>query len=252
MRRADRLFGIVQLLRGGRLRTALEMAERLEVSTRTIYRDIDALIATGVPIEGERGVGYVIRAPFLLPPLSFTEAELQALLLGARFVQAWGDPELVAAAEEALVKIDSVLPEARRGEVMRQDIDAHAPRLDQGSRSRLTLLRKALRMRRKVQIDYQAEQGLLTCRTVRPLGLDAWGHAWTLTAWCELRDDFRNFRLDRMREASFLPEIFVPEAGKTLHDYLRRLRAEDCPHGTPEEDDLRSGTRPGRRSPDPS
>ncbi|MDY0884121.1 helix-turn-helix transcriptional regulator [Dongia soli] len=127
MRRADRSFEIVQLLRGQRLRTAQAIADRLEVSVRTIYRDIEALIATGVPIEGERGLGYVIRSHFVLPPLQFSSEGLQALVLGARFVRAWGDSTLIQAAEEALVKIDAVLPPEIEGQIERQDLTAHDP-----------------------------------------------------------------------------------------------------------------------------
>ncbi|HYE00044.1 MAG TPA: YafY family protein [Alphaproteobacteria bacterium] len=226
MRRADRLFEIVQMLRGGRLRTAAEIAARLEVSVRTVYRDVDALVASGVPIEGERGVGYVIRVPLLLPPLSFTAAELQALALGARFVRAWGDDELLRAAEEALVKIDAVLPADRRGELDRRDLDAFAMRHGAAERDRLGLLRRALRARRKVRLRYTDGGGGATERLVRPLSLESWGHTWTLTAWCELRADFRAFRLDRMAEAAATDELFRPEPGRTLEDYHARLRAE--------------------------
>src|SRR5688500_13980819 len=114
MRRADRLFQIVQYLRGGRLVTARRLAERLEVSERTIYRDVADLVGSGVPIDGEAGVGYILRSGFDLPPLMFTRAELAALTLGARFVRAWGGAEHAAAAEEALIKIEAVLPEPEK------------------------------------------------------------------------------------------------------------------------------------------
>jgi predicted DNA-binding transcriptional regulator YafY len=226
MRRADRLFDIVQLLRGSRLRTAAEMAERLEVSIRTIYRDIDALVASGVPIEGERGVGYVIRVPLHLPPLTFTEPELQALALGARFVRAWGDDELAQAAMEALVKVEAVLPPDRQAALLRRELDAFALRHDAAARATLGRLRKALRARRKVHLLYRDGLGTSTARLVRPLSLEAWGHAWTLTAWCELRQDFRAFRLDRMEAVEATEESFKPEPGKTLADFHARLREE--------------------------
>src|SRR5688572_17137320 len=114
MRRADRLFQIVQHLRGGRLVTARALGERLEVSERTIYRDIADLVGCGVPIDGEAGVGYIMRSGFDLPPLMFTRSELAALTLGARFVKAWSGAEHALAAEEALVKIEAVLPERER------------------------------------------------------------------------------------------------------------------------------------------
>lgn len=226
MRRADRLFDIVQILRGARLRTAQEIADRLEVSVRTVYRDIDALVATGVPIEGERGVGYVLRGTLLLPPLAFTQAELEGLALGARFVEAWADPELAAAAREALVKIDAVLPEARRGEIWRDAVNVRSPALITAANAQLPLFRQAIRQRRKMQLNYRSAAEALTGRVIRPLAIEAWGHAWTATAWCELREDFRMFRLDRIVEANILDEIFKPEKGRTLADYMKRLREE--------------------------
>ncbi|HZH25798.1 MAG TPA: YafY family protein [Azospirillaceae bacterium] len=226
MRRADRLFDIVQLLRGGRLRTAQEIAARLEVSVRTIYRDIDALAASGVPIEGERGVGYVLRGPMLLPPLSFTETELQALALGARLVRAWADPELAQAAEEVLAKVDAVTSPDRRDALWRRDLRAFGLRMGPDLRTRLARLRRAVRGRHKVRLRYADANGAVTTRVVRPLGLEAWGHAWTLTAWCELRADFRAFRLDRMAAAEALSDTFRSEPGRTLQDYLARLRTE--------------------------
>lgn len=223
MRRADRLFEIVQLLRGQRLRTAQDMADRLEVSVRTIYRDVDALIATGVPIEGERGVGYVIRSHFNLPPLQFSAEELQALALGARFVRAWADPALIMAAEEALVKIDAVLPEEAQGRLWRRDLSVHAKVMTPAHRQILASLRQALNQHRKVSLVYYDAKDDATARCVRPLSLDAWGHAWLLTAWCELRGDFREFRLDRIAQVTVLAIGFHDEPGKTLHDFTQRL-----------------------------
>jgi predicted DNA-binding transcriptional regulator YafY len=232
MRRADRLFEIVQLLRGQRLRTAQAIADRLEVSVRTIYRDIEALIATGVPIEGERGIGYVIRSHFVLPPLQFSTEELQALVLGARFVRAWGDSALIQAAEEALVKIDAVLPAEIRGQIWRQDLTAHANAMTQAHRRTLADLRQALNRQLKVDLIYYDAKGDATARSIRPLSLDAWGHAWTLTAWCELRADFRVFRLDRIETAAVSEQGFRLEPGKTLNDFFARLSAEGIPRRT--------------------
>ncbi|MBB4041890.1 putative DNA-binding transcriptional regulator YafY [Microvirga flocculans] len=225
MRRADRLFDIVQMLRGGRLRTAQDIAEHLEVSVRTIYRDIDALIASGVPIEGERGVGYILRGATLLPPLSFSITELQALALGAKLVRAWADQELAQAAEEVLAKVDAVIPVDRRQELWRKDLRAFGLRIGADERSRLSVLRQALRGKRKVALCYADAEGAPTERLVRPLSLEAWGHAWTLTAWCELRQDFRAFRLDRILEAE-MGEVFRFEPGRTLQDYMARLQQE--------------------------
>jgi predicted DNA-binding transcriptional regulator YafY len=232
MRRADRLFDIIQQLRGGRLRTAQELAEQLEVSVRTIYRDIDALVGSGVPIEGERGVGYVLRDGLLMPPLAFTAAELQALALGARMVRAWADPELGSAASEALAKIDAGIESDSRPELWRPEVQAFGTHMDRADRERLALLRKALRQRRKLRLGYARAGEPIIGRTVRPLGLEAWGHCWTLTSWCELRQDFRVFRLDRIASAEVLDERFRTEAGKTLSDFVDALKRTGFPVAT--------------------
>jgi predicted DNA-binding transcriptional regulator YafY len=219
MRRADRLFRLVQLLRGGRLMTARRLAERLEVSERTIYRDVRDLLLSGVPIEGEAGVGYVLRAGFDLPPLMFDAAEIEAVVLGARMARAWGGARLALAAEEALRKIEAVLPAALRARVDQTRLYAPALRVPDGLRRDLDRLHAAIEAGERVGFGYAAEDGALTQRRVRPLGLFFWGGVWTLAAWCELRCDFRSFRVDRM--AAITPgERFAPEAGRRLADYL--------------------------------
>lgn len=225
MRRAERLFEIVQMLRGGRLRTAQRMAQHLEVSVRTIYRDLDALVATGAPIDGERGVGYILREGLLMPPLAFTSDELQALALGARLVSGWGDQDMAHAANEVLAKVDAVVAEGQRAELWRQEIQVFSTRIDSASRAALSLIRHAVRRRSKLEFHYAgdaSDQG--TTRIVRPLGLEIWGHAWTMTAWCELRSDFRVFRVDRITRLLVLAETFRPEAGRTLQDYMEQLK----------------------------
>ncbi len=222
MRRADRLFQIVQYLRGGRLVTARALAERLEVSERTIYRDVADLVGCGVPIDGEAGVGYILRAGFELPPLMFTRDELAALTLGARFVKAWGGARLAMAAEEALVKIAAVLPEAEKSAAAETNLFAMAFELPDSARKILDQLDAAIRSRRRIHVAYQALGGERTERTLRPLGLYHWGKVWTLAAWCELRDDFRNFRADGIVDLAE-GDPFRHEPGKTLQDFLRRM-----------------------------
>jgi predicted DNA-binding transcriptional regulator YafY len=229
MRRADRLFEIVQFLRGARLRTAQDIAGHLEVSVRTVYRDIDALVGRGVPIEGERGVGYILRPTLLLPPLSFSTIELESLALGARFVEAWGDSEIAAAAREAMIKIDAVLPESHRGQVWRDSMKVYSPVLASATDAMLKLFRVATGSPRKLEISYRSLDEAATRRTVWPLAIEAWGHAWTATTWCELRGDFRTFRLDRIDEAKLLDQRFKHEKGRTLADFLQRLREEGRP-----------------------
>lgn len=223
MRRADRLFQIVQMLRGGRLVTARMLGERLEVSERTIYRDIADLMTSGVPIFGEAGVGYVMREGYDLPPLMFTRDEVVALTVGARMVRAWGGAAMARAAEEALVKIGAVVPEAERQRITQTEIHAPAAALSTADRARIDLIERAVDSRRVLAIDYRDEKGEESRRTLRPLGLWFWGRVWTLVAWCELRDDFRMFRVDRIEALGEAGRAFKPERGKTLADFYRMM-----------------------------
>jgi len=219
MRRADRLFRIVQHLRGGRLTTARQLAEKLEVSERTIYRDIADLVGSGVPVDGEAGVGYLMRAGFDLPPLMFTRDEIVALVAGARLIRAWGGLAMAEAAEEALVKIGAVLPAPERDRALSVQVHAfQTPELDAATRARLDRLEAAVDARQRLAIGYTDEAGAATERTIRPLGLWFWGKVWTLVAWCELRDDFRMFRADRIG-AMTGAGTFRHEAGKRLQDF---------------------------------
>ncbi len=216
MRRADRLFQIVQYLRGGRLLTARNLAERLEVSDRTIYRDIADLVGAGVPIEGEAGVGYLMRSGFDLPPLMFTRDEIVALVAGARMLQAWGGANMAAAAQEALVKIDAVLPDAERQRAASVRIHAiPAPEMAPDLRQRLDALERMVDEHRRIEIAYRDAADRQTRRHLRPLGLWFWGKVWTLVAWCELRDDFRMFRIDRIDRITDAGR-FRPERAKSL------------------------------------
>ncbi|MCG8443616.1 MAG: YafY family transcriptional regulator [Caulobacterales bacterium] len=226
MRRADRLFQIVQHLRGGRLLTARRLAEALEVSERTIYRDIADLQASGVPIDGEAGVGYVMRAGFDLPPLMFTRDEIVSLVAGARLVQAWGGAAMARAAEEALIKIAAVLPKAEQARAAAVEIHAMAWEMTPELRGRVDAIERAVERRRRLTLAYVDAAGEPTERTVRPLALLFWGKVWTLAAWCELRGDFRMFRPDRM-QAMTEAERFKPEPGKTLTDFYRAMECED-------------------------
>jgi predicted DNA-binding transcriptional regulator YafY len=165
MRRADRLFQIIQLLKNRRLTTASLLAEVLEVSTRTIYRDIQDLIANGIPVEGEAGVGYLLRREVDIPPLMFNESELEAIQVGMRMVEAWGGSELASAAKQAQ-----------------------------------------------------------TSREVRPLAIHLWRGCWTLLTWCELRNDFRNFRINRIVLISLTPRFFPVVEGEELDDFIKEMQ----------------------------
>lgn len=221
MRRAERLFQIVQLIRGRRLSTARFLAERLEVSERTVYRDVADLLAQGVPIEGEAGVGYRMGAGFELPPLMFTQSEAKALVACVRLAQSRLDPELAQSAEQALHKIVGALPAAARAAA--ESLVLHAPvgPLDARTRECLLQLRRATEARRKLRLHYQDLQGAASERIVRPLGCFYWDAVWTLAAWCELRQDFRNFRVDHIVRLEVQDEAFRDEPGRTLADLLR-------------------------------
>jgi predicted DNA-binding transcriptional regulator YafY len=227
MRRADRLFQIVQYLRGGRLVTAASLAGRLEVSERTIYRDIADLQASGVPIDGAAGVGYLMREGFDIPPLMFSRDEIVALVAGARLIRAWGGAAMARAAEEALLKIDAVLPEAERDRARGVQIHAIAEEMTPEVRDRLDAVDQAVERRQRLRLLYHDAEGTASARVVRPLGLWFWGKVWTLVAWCELRDDFRVFRLDRIEKMDDAGAPFRPETGKTLTDFYRTMEA--CP-----------------------
>lgn len=233
MRRADRLFQIVQHFRGGRLVTAQMLGKRLEVSERTIYRDIADLQSSGVPIDGEAGVGYIMREGFDLPPLMFTRDEIVALVAGARMVRAFGGAAMARAAEEALVKIAAVLPDSEKARIDKTEI--HSPKwvVSDADRSAIDRIDRAIEDRDVLTIDYKDETGSASARDVRPLGLWFWGRVWTLVAWCEMRGDFRTFRIDRIAEIHPAGRKFKPERGKLLADFYRAMeRGENADRPT--------------------
>lgn len=222
MRRADRLFQIVQHLRARRLTTAAQLAEWLAVSPRTIYRDIQDLTLSGVPVEGEAGVGYRINRGFDIAPIMFTFDEVEALVAGLRMVESWGGPSLASASRSALTKVTLALPEPRRAAVAETRL--FAPNFKADSQTGLTLdtIRRSIHERRRLLFQYLDASGRRSGRTVRPLGLYYWGSVWTLASWCESREDFRNFRLDRMRELT-ISDAFPIVSGQTLDDFLRAM-----------------------------
>lgn len=222
MRRADRLFQLIQNLRHDRVITARELAVELEVSERTIYRDVQDLSLSGVPIEGEAGVGYRLMKGFQLPPLMFNEEEIAALLIGARMVKAWTDKGLARAADRAIQKIEVMLPERLKPELERIDIVVPDFPREEYVGEQLTVLRKATKQLYKVNFDYVRQDGKNSTRTVHPLGLFYWGKVWTLVAWCELRNDFRHFRLDRMENVQQLDEIFKAKPEQSLESYFNK------------------------------
>jgi predicted DNA-binding transcriptional regulator YafY len=184
-----------------------------------------------MPIEGEAGVGYTLRRDLDLPPLMFTRDELTALVLGARLVRAWGGAASAVAADQALQRIEGVLPPD-----LRERLDAilmYAPgfQLPQLLRERLDVLHEACIERRVVAFAYTREDGESSEREVRPLALYFWSGVWTLASWCELRKDFRTFRMDRMQDFRQLDREFVQKKGQRLEDYLRQV-TKQSPNGT--------------------
>ncbi len=221
MRRADRLFQLVQNLRHDRVVTAQDLAQTLSVSERTIYRDMQDLSLSGVPIVGEAGVGYRLLQGFQLPPLMFTEEELEALLLGAKMVSVWTDKGLAHAANQALQKIEHVIPEKLKPELNKENIIVPDFPMEGQAGEQLMIMRQAIKEHRKVHFAYTREDGKQSDRIVHPLGLFYWGKVWTLVAWCELRDAFRHFRLDRMQTCQPCQECFELVEGRSLQDFLR-------------------------------
>jgi predicted DNA-binding transcriptional regulator YafY len=223
MQKSERLFRLVLLLRRGRVTTARELADTLEVSERTIYRDVQSLTLSGIPVEGEAGVGYILRHKLDLPPLMFSSEEAIALALGARMVMAWGDSDLEKAAVRVLEKVDAVAPPEVKTNLQDTAIEVPNFHINPTTKATLGKVRKALTERRKLRLHYVRVDGTESRRTVRPLGLFYWGSTWALGAWCEMRQGFRNFRIDRISEVRALNRSFEIDASVSLEEYMRTV-----------------------------
>lgn len=226
MRRADRLFQLVQLLRSRRLCTAEWLAQELEVSKRTVYRDIRDLERSGVPVRGEAGVGYRLEKGFDLPPLTFNSSEIEALVLGARMVEAFGDDELARDARAAMTKIQAVVPPPLRRVIERTALFAPTWPWSSDRADGISVVRRALADGRKLQVAYTRADGEASERVLRPMAVFFWGRAWTVGAWCELRGAYRNFRLDRMESITPLDDRFDGSDGIHLDAYSAHMEAE--------------------------
>lgn len=226
MRRADRLFLLVHALRGRR--TALparNLAEMLGISIRTVYRDIADLQLSGVPIEGEAGVGYVLHKSADIPPLMFTSDELEALVVGTRFVRAFAGERMAQNARAALMKIEAVLPgelRERSGET-RVFAPIWRDQFQVRLSKRIDSLHAAIAGRQVLRIAYLDKSGNESEREVEPLCMAFWGGSWTLGAFCRLRLEFRSFRVDRIERLDAAGESFVSEGGRGLDEYLRSV-----------------------------
>ncbi|MGH8111880.1 MAG: helix-turn-helix transcriptional regulator [Rhodanobacteraceae bacterium] len=222
MRRADRLFLIINALRGRRTAVpARRLAETLGVSLRTVYRDIADLQVCGIPIEGEAGVGYLLRKGSDIPPLMFTAAELEALVVGTRFVRAFAGGALAHAAQTALVKIDAVLPAELRERAGQSRVFV-PQRWYEAKAGIVDALHEAIAARRVLRIDYRDQAGTVSVREIEPLCLACWGPVWTLGAWCRMRRGFRNFRPDRMNVHA-TGEIYIDAPERGLAAYMAQM-----------------------------
>lgn len=204
MSRAERLLELMQVLRRHRQPVSGQaLAEEIGTSLRTVYRDIAALQGQGAVIDGEPGVGYVLRPGFMLPPLMFSEEEIEAIVLGSRWVAERGDSRLAGAATDALAKIAAVLPADLRDQLEASALFVVSGEAAAGD-AELGAIRKAIREERKLAIAYRDGGGAETRRTIWPFALGFFERVRIVAAWCELRDDFRNFRIDRI--ASLAPK----------------------------------------------
>lgn len=224
MNKAERLFQLVTLLRSRRTAiTAEAIAASMGVSTRTVYRDVQSLTLSGIPIEGEAGVGYLIRPGHHLPPLMFTPAELQALVVGSRMVQAFTDQDLALAAWQVEQKIRSVLTDSLKQRAERQPYRIPILERDDELREVHGKLRRACELHQKVWAVYCDDNQARTERVIWPLGMVGWIGCWTLLAWCELRRDYRNFRFDRFDSLEIMEEHFSPTDEISIAYYLRSV-----------------------------
>lgn len=227
MRRADRLFQIIQILRRSRRPvTADAIAEELETSKRTVYRDIADLIGQRAPIRGEAGVGYILEDGFDLPPLMLTPEEVEAAVLGAQMVAARGDPALRRAAEDLVAKIGAVIPENLRPLVLDPPTRAAPSWRTMPDNIDMAAVRQAIRAGHKVTIAYRDEQDRETRRTIWPFAIGYYETSRLIVGWCEMRRDFRSFRTDRIAAAEFTGERY-PDRPASLRARWRRRREEE-------------------------
>ncbi len=227
MRRADRLFRIVEFLKARKQAVTGEvLADELEVSVRTVYRDIADLSGSGVPIIGEAGVGYLLDKHYVLRPLMFDVDEMDALMLGVQMVESWGDKELAKSARKAIDKISSTLPDKLKKDMLDGIIFSMPSKAKTPIVIDFSGLRKAIRTRRFVAFSYVAEDENRSERRIRPICLSFFGPVWLVTGWCELRQNFRNFRLDRMDNLEITEDVFPEEKGKCLRDFMKCLKTE--------------------------
>ncbi len=227
VRRTDRLFDIIQALRvATRPLTASALAQQLEVTVRTVYRDIATLQARRIPIEGAAGIGYVLRRGFDLPPLMFTADEIDAIVVGARLVRRLRDPGLRDAADGVLAKVTTVLPEALRPRVISAPFYVSDGRAEAPTGIDLSDLRHAIRETQKMRITYADALGQRSNRTIWPIAMAYYVDATLIGAWCELREDYRHFRVERIVTSTLLDTPFPTDGGKLMAGWWAQMARE--------------------------
>lgn len=218
MRRAERLFRLVNELRNRGVCRAEDLARYFEISVRTVYRDIAHLQASGLPIEGEAGVGYLLRPGFDLPAMTFTFEQLDALAMGLSFVEAAGDTSLAQAAHQVRAKLQASLPDPDLRKL--ENAPFFAGRRDGRAAPFARTVRRAIREAIVLQLAYKDGQGNLSERRVRPLAVWVFTDGWLFAAWCELRNDFRAFRLDRIAAMALTGDHFNDHPDQNLETYV--------------------------------
>lgn len=225
MRRSDRLAEIIEIVRDGRLHLARDIAQALSVSVRTIYRDMDTLVASGIPIDGERGVGYLLREPVFLPPMILSLAELEALHLGMAIVSEAADEELQDAAKTLLNKVSETV--SNRHKIPKTwGFGVYPFAQARLGFKHMPKIRAAIRESQVLRITYHSLEGKITTRLIRPLQTEYWGQVWTCSSWCELKADFRAFRIDRIATCEITGRYFKAVSGKSLKDYIESIEHE--------------------------
>ncbi|WP_019614830.1 helix-turn-helix transcriptional regulator [Psychromonas ossibalaenae] len=220
MNRTERLFQIVEILRSRRTTTAQYLADRLGLSVRTIYRHINDLTLSGIPVISETGVGYWLDQSFDMPPLMFNEEELLALSFGAKLVQQTADDYLADAAASLLQKIQHSLPQQKQPLLDQMVLHAPSGLVDKKYKKKMALCRAAIDKQQVLSLQYSDANGDYSERLIRPLALAFWGKVWTLAAWCEKRRDFRAFRLDRMHSLMLTAVFFSSSEEISLKAFI--------------------------------
>ena len=227
MRKAQKLFQLTNLIRVKQPITAEQIAEELGVSTRTVYRYIDDLSVSGIPVYGIVGVGYRLDESFELPPLTLTDSELDALLLGIKMVSTWTGDTLSESAKSLAHKINTVLPDNMKNQNAAY-IDAPDLLLREPERSKWDLLYQLIKQHRVATLHYETPDGSQNQRDVYPLGLLYWGSKWTTACWCNLRQDFRSFRVDRIQSIKAHETVFQETEQISFQQYLVTVKKFKC------------------------